>query len=209
MREILGRMEKELDQEDCQKILTEVAHGLPADYWKAERERFEEADDIDDYIAKKRARSIGELEKYNKSGESFFGQEITDEVLAYVKSRSDMLSGERRGNKIYHTKIPYDTKNFLAATDEKMKRYYACHCAWAREAIRSGEEGISADFCYCSGGFTKRPWEQAFGQYLDVEMVKSVLKGDNECSFVIPIPDEFLKGFVQLPEFQTDLDISV
>jgi predicted hydrocarbon binding protein len=71
-----------------------------------------------------------------------------------------------------------------------MKRYYACHCAWARESILSDDVDVSADFCHCSGGFTKQPWEAALDQPLEYEMVKSVLKGDDECSFVIQLPED-------------------
>ena len=78
-------------------------------------------------------------------------------------------------------------QEYLDATDDKMKRYYACHCAWARESILQGDE-VSSDFCYCSGGFTKQPWEAALDQHLEVELVKSVLRGDNECSFIIHLP---------------------
>ena len=54
----------------------------------------------------------------------------------------------------------------------------------------SEEVDVSADFCHCSGGFTKQPWEAALDQPLEYEMVKSVLQGDMECSFVIKLPED-------------------
>ena len=189
-RAVLNRMKKLVDPEDCRKALVGTAHGIPKEWYKQEREKFLAAKDIDEYIVKKRENAIAELEKHRDEGTLFYNQEITDEVVEFVKSRPDMLSGMRDGDRIVHTKIPYLTKEYLAETDERKKRYYACHCAWARETIMDDEIDIPSTFCYCSGGFTKQPWEVALDQSLEVKMVKSVLKGDVECTFTIPLPKE-------------------
>ncbi|MFX1559026.1 MAG: hypothetical protein ACFFBL_00385, partial [Promethearchaeota archaeon] len=188
-QEVLERMEKVLDPSECKRILADVAHGLPRDFRKGEREKFLKAGTVDEYLKQKRESAIAELEKHRDEGSLFYNQYITDEVVEFVKSRPDVLSGERRGNTIYHTKIPYMVQEYLEATDDRMKRYYACHCAWARESILDVVVDVSADFCHCSGGFTKMPWEAALDQPLEYEMVKSVLKGDDECSFVIHLPE--------------------
>ena len=187
--QVLEKMNKVLTPEECKQVLTDVSHGLPRDFRKGEREKFLKAENIDDYLRQKRADAITELEKHRDEGTLFFNQYITEDVVNFVKSRPDVLSGERRGNTIYHTKIPYMVQEYLDAKDVKMKRYYACHCAWARESILKGDE-VSSEFCYCSGGFTKQPWEAALDQPLEFEMVKSVLKGDDECSFIIHLPDD-------------------
>jgi hypothetical protein len=189
-REVVKKMEKILDPSDCKKILADVAHGLPRDFRKGEREKFVKAGSIDEYLKQKRENAIAELEKHRDDGSLFYNQYITDDVVEFVKSRSDVLSGERRGNTIYHTKIPYMVQEYLEETDEKMKRYYACHCAWARESILDDVVDVSTNFCHCSGGFTKMPWEAALDQPLEYEMVKSVLKGDDECSFIIHLPKD-------------------
>jgi len=186
---IMDKMEAVVDPETCQKVLSDVAHGLPDDYWKAEREKYLEAGNIDDYLAAKRKAAIENLEKHRDDGSLFYNQEINDEVVEWVKSRPDVLTGERQGNAIYHTKIPFLAKKYLEETDDRMKRYYACHCAWARETILDGDMKVSPTFCYCSGGFTKKPWEAALDQTLKVEMVKSALKGDDECAFKIYLPE--------------------
>jgi len=188
-REVVKKMEKILETSDCKKILADVAHGLPRDFRKGEREKYLKAGSIDEYLKQKREAAIAELEKHRDEGTLFYNQYITDDVVQFVKSRPDVLSGEKREKIIYHTKIPYMVQKFLEAKDEKMKRYYACHCAWARESILDDEVDVSSDFCHCSGGFTKMPWEAALDQPLEYEMVKSVLKGDEECSFVIHLPE--------------------
>jgi hypothetical protein len=188
-KEVVERMEKILNPADCKKILTDVAHGLPRDFRKGEREKYLKAGSIDEYLKQKRENEIANLVKHRDEGKLFYNQYISDEVVEFVKSRPDVLSGERRGNTIYHTKIPYMVQEFLDTKDEKMKRYYACHCAWARESILDDDVEVSANFCHCSGGFTKMPWEAALDQSLEYEMVKSALKGDDECSFVIHLPE--------------------
>jgi hypothetical protein len=186
---ILGKMQKELEPEICRKILSEVAHGLPRDFREGEREKFLKAGSIDKYLEQKRKESIEDLEQHRDDGSLFFNMYVTDEIVEFVKSRPDVLTGERRGNVIYHTKIPYMPQEYLHEADERMKRYYACHCAWARESILT-DDVVSSDFCHCSGGFTKMPWEAALDQPLEYEMVKSVLKGDTECAFIIHLPPD-------------------
>jgi hypothetical protein len=189
--EVVKKMEKILEFSDCKKILADVAHGLPRDFRKGEREKYLKAGGIDEYLKQKREAAIAELEKHRDEGTLFYNQYITDDVVEFVKSRPDVLSGERRGNTIYHTKIPFLVQEYLKETDEKKKRYYACHCAWARESILNDAVDVSSNFCHCSGGFTKMPWEAALDQPLEYDMVKSALKGDDECSFVIYLPDGF------------------
>ena len=188
-REIVKKMQQTLSPADCKKILADVAHGLPRDFRKGEREKYLEAGSIDEYLKRKRENAIAELEKHRDDGSLFYNQYISAEVVDYVKSRPDVLSGERRGNTIYHTKIPYMVQEYLTEKDEKMKRYYACHCAWARESILDDSVDVSDSFCHCSGGFTKQSWEAALDRPLEYDMVKSVLKGDDECSFVIYLPE--------------------
>ena len=52
---------------------------------------------------------------------------------------------------------------------------------------------VPATFCNCSGGFTAQPWEMALDQPLEVEMLKSVLKGDMECTFAIQLPKDVVE----------------
>ncbi len=187
---VLERMGALVDPKDCKKALIGTAHGIPKEWYKQEREKFLAAKDIDEYIAKKRENAIAELEKHRDERTLFYNQEITDEVIEWVKSRPDVLSGMRDGDKIVHTKIPYLAKDYLTETDEDKKRYYYCHCAWARETIMDGQIEVPSTFCYCSAGFTKQPWEVALDQPLKVKMLKSALKGDLECTFAIQLPAE-------------------
>jgi len=131
-----------------------------------------------------------------KSHTLYFTQEIDEQVLDYVRNTPTCQNGVREGNIIYITKIPYMAKHFLNEKDERMKRYYFCHCSWVREAIKS-DISISSNFCYCSASFEKRPWEVIFGQSINVDVLESVLKGDSICRFAIHIPDKYLKTILR------------
>jgi len=193
-RAVMDQMEAKVDPETCKKVLSDVTHGIPKEHYEEERERFLKTKTIDEYLEDKRSRAIAQLEKHRDEETLFFNQVITDEVIEFVKSRPDIMTGAREGDKIVHTKIPYMTREYLVETDERMKRYYACHCPWARESIRTADLEISPTFCYCSGGFTKQPWEVALDQSLEVKLVKSALKGDIECQFIIQLPKEVMIG---------------
>jgi hypothetical protein len=99
----------------------------------------------------------------------------------------------KEGNVIYVTKIPYMAKKYLHENNERMKRYYACHCTWVREAIKSGME-ISPEFCNCSAGFEKRLWDVIFGRPVKADVLQTVLKGDTICRFAIHIPQEYIES---------------
>jgi hypothetical protein len=121
----------------------------------------------------------------------YFTQEIDGEVLEYVRNTPTCQNGVREGDIIYVTKIPYMAKKYLREKDPKKKRYYYCHCPWVREAIKSDTK-ISPNFCYCSAGFEKRPWDVIFDQPVKADVIESVLKGDFVCKFAIHIPKEYL-----------------
>jgi len=191
---VMEKMEALVDPKTCETVLIEVAHGLPKEYYdQGQREKYLAATNIDEYLEQKRDTFIGQLEKHRDESTPFFNQEIDDQVVQWMKDNPGTGSAKRVGDALIHTKIPFLTKKYLAETDERMKRYYACHCAWAREAIKTGENEVSPTFCYCSGGFTVKPWEIAFDQPLEVEMLESALQGDMKCTFRIPLPKEVLK----------------
>ena len=74
-----------------------------------------------------------------------------------------------------------------------MRRYYACHCQLAREAILTGSERPLGTFCYCSAGYEKLPLEVVLRTPLEVEVLESVLTGGEKCRFAVKIPRDRLK----------------
>jgi hypothetical protein len=158
------------------------------------RENFRNAGDIDAYLIQKKKDFLANLENCMREQRMFFTQEITSEVLDFIRNNPEIGGGRREGKIIYETKIPYQTKHYLATTNPTLKRYYACHCPWAREAIKSGNVKISPMLCYCSGGFHKKGWEVIIKQPLKVEVLESVLGGAGRCRFAIHLPESALQS---------------
>jgi hypothetical protein len=94
----------------------------------------------------------------------------------------------RKDDRIHITKVPYNPKKHKDAATDEEKRLAYCHCGLVK---RSSEE-ISATFCCCSGGWVKQLWEGIFEEPVEVELVESLLKGDNQCTHAVRIPPRFL-----------------
>jgi hypothetical protein len=115
-------------------------------------------------------------------------------VIDFVRGHPEINPGVLESNVLYEAKIPYMTQAYLAETDERMKRYYYCHCPWVRESLRQGDVSISPTFCHCSAGFHKKPWEMIFGQTLRADLVETVLNGDPWCKFAIYLPEQVVQN---------------
>lgn len=190
MHPVLRRLAEKVGDEALRELLSACLRDLPDKYFVADRRKYRKARDIDDYLKKKHQAFVRQLRKCQRERRLFFAQEVTDDVIAFVRDDPEIESGRREGAVVYVSKIPYQTARFLAETDPMLKRYYACHCPWAREAIRSGDVHLEEALCHCSGGFHKKPWEIIFERPLKVDVLESVLRGDKRCRFVIHLPEE-------------------
>ncbi len=190
---IVDGMEAELPSETCREILTWNYHKVPEEAFKEKKERFEKAPSIDEFLKDEHRRFIKELAGYMRKEQLWYEQEITPEVLEFVKGNQEIQNGVRDGDRIYVTKIPFAPKQFMAEKDPVMKRYYACHCPLVRTAIRDGKPRVSPVFCYCSAGYEKLPYDVIFGEPVQVELLESALKGDLRCRFAIRIPKSKMK----------------
>ena len=190
---IMEKLEATLEEKTLKEIMSSGLDVGPKEWYLPMREKFLQSKNIDDFLRKRHTEAVKLLEKHVREKSMFFAQEIDEEVAEYVRNNQAIMGGVREGDKIHEIKIPYMTKEYLHEKDEKMRRYYACHCAWVREAIKSGLK-VSPNFCYCSAGYHKRPWEIIFDQPVKAEVIETVLKGDLICKFAIQIPERFLKS---------------
>ncbi len=187
---LIAKLKALIGEKSCKDFLSAGLRDLPDEYFLSEKERFERSADMDKFLRQRKIAFLAELEKCRQEGRMFFAQEVTPEVIAFIESEPEMGGGIRRGDIIYETKLPFMTKQYLAETDPEMKRYYACHCPWVREAIRNKDVQIDRIFCNCSGGFHKKPFEVIFGQPLTVDVLETVLDGGDRCRFAIHLPGD-------------------
>ncbi|MBU1050553.1 hypothetical protein KKG90_11095 [Candidatus Bipolaricaulota bacterium] len=191
VQQVIDRLEKD-DPGACRQILGSGLRDLKDEWYQDAVTEFAACSGIDAYLAKRSESFIAELEEHKRKGSWWFVQEITEEVIAFVRQHPLMSGGVREGRIVYEVKIPYMAKEWLQESDPKMKRYYACHCPWVRESLRTGDVHVSPTFCHCSAAFHKKPWEIIFGQPLQADVVESILKGDSQCKFAIHLPESAL-----------------
>jgi hypothetical protein len=192
-KRIMERLEATLDERTLKGVMSSGLDVGPREYYLPEKEKFVKAKNLDDFLRRRHQENVEMLEKHCREKTMFYANEIDEEVVEYVRKNPEIMGGVSLGNVIFETKIPYMAKKFLHEKDERMKRYYACHCGCVREGIRSGLR-VSPSFCYCSAGYHKRPWEVIFDEPLRADVVKTLLKGDMVCRFAIHIPKKFLES---------------
>jgi len=184
----LERLEERVDRSVWTRLLAGGLRDLKEAWYADARELFLLSDNLDDYLDRKGQAFLAELRAIKEAGGLYFTQEVTDAVIDFVARQPEIRQGVRHGDILYETKIPYMTTAYLEAEDDRDKRYAACHCPWVRESLRSGDVSVSPDFCLCSAGFHKKPWEVLFGTPLNADVLESVLKGDLRCRFAIHLP---------------------
>ncbi|MHA1702602.1 MAG: hypothetical protein ACTSXN_09505 [Promethearchaeota archaeon] len=189
---ILKRLEKKLGKENTIDLLSPCLHGRPPDDIEGDKKLIKELG-IDGFLEKKHQNLVKGLEKHRDEGTLEFAQKIDDEIVQFVRDNQMIGVGIRDGNIIYVSKLPYQTRGFLDAKDEKMKKFHLCYCPWMRGTLKNGtEKEITKDFCHCSAGWYKLYWDQIFEQSIKVEPIKTARNGDMECKFAIHLPDDLL-----------------
>ncbi|MHA1557780.1 MAG: hypothetical protein ACTSPM_12705 [Candidatus Heimdallarchaeota archaeon] len=174
------------DDATCKKILTNNLHYKSSNSGiiRKLRTRFKKNHDIDEILTLMHEDWLKRMAKY--SG-------LESEIYRYCENDPSVEAGVRDGNIITVSKIPYKFNAYITATNDQEKHFNYCHCGWVRDSIlKSEEEKISSTFCNCSGGWHKQPFEAIFERPLKVELVKSVLRGDDRCTFAVYLEDDLL-----------------
>ncbi len=115
---------------------------------------------------------------------------VSEEMLAEIVARGWGSAGIRQGNTIVATKIPKSGHliEYMNETDPEIRRQYYCHCPRVREAVKDNLMILST-YCYCGAGFYKGIWEEILQRPVEVEVLESVLSGDEVCKIAIYLPD--------------------
>ena len=194
---VLTRMAEGRTEEQCAKLLAGNNHGLSRESQLGEKVFLERAGSLDRYLGERHQRQVAELQKHCDENRVWFEQIITQEVVDFVAANPEIQSAVRIGNKLFTTKIPYDTAAFLHADNPDERRYHLCHCPFIREAFKDHRAAIDPVWCNCSGGFVKFPFEVLFDTDLEVELLESPLLGHDRCRFAIRLPQEVMEQWVE------------
>jgi hypothetical protein len=114
---------------------------------------------------------------------------LDNDIVTDIVNRGMGLAGKRDGNTIIATKIPKSShiKEYFTEKNPVKKRAIYCHCPRIRDALKT-DTPISASYCYCGAGYYKGIWEEILQRPVKVELLESVLKGDDACKIRIHLP---------------------
>jgi hypothetical protein len=162
-RTAMERLDEAIDDEGARRaIMKDCADRFPAHRIQALRSEYERTSDIDELLRLMRAdRTLGDL--------SWYEQPV------------------RSGNVIHVSKDPFSPEAYAQATDSREKRSWYCHCSLMRDLIRSGQT-VSSTYCHCGAGWYHQLWEGILGTPVEIDVIESVLQGDDRCSFAIHLP---------------------
>jgi len=169
-----------LDEETAQQVMTGCACQYPKEGLQAARQAYQETGDLS------AAHCIlqAQFEAFLRDS-----LHLKAEHFETVVSRGWGLAGILEGNRILATKIPKSgyLADYLEETDPLKKRQYYCHCPRVRDILKTGQS-LPITYCYCGAGFYKDVWEEIVQAPVEVEVLKSVLGGDEVCTIAIHMP---------------------
>lgn len=107
-----------------------------------------------------------------------------DDVLEAMAAAGNYPKFNREGNILYSSKQPYNPVAFAKATTRKEKMQAYCFCPM----IKYNLDEVSGTFCYCGAGWSRHLWEGILDKPVKVEIVKSLTRDDDECTFAVHLP---------------------
>ena len=178
----MERLDSLVDEEGRKKVMTGCACQYPKSDLQEIREQYQATKDIN---------LVHQM--LQDQFESFLRDtlELSEELIEEIVSRGWGSAGIRRGDTIIATKIPKSgyLVEYMKETDPEKKRRYYCHCPRVREIIKTSGT-ISVTYCYCGAGFYKGIWEEILQKSVEVEVLESVLKGDEVCKIAVYLPSD-------------------
>jgi predicted hydrocarbon binding protein len=125
--------------------------------------------------------------------ESFLKEslKLSDELIENIVGRGWGSAGIKEGKTVIATKIPKSGYiiEYMNETDPVKKRQHYCHCPRIRDILKTSDT-ISQTYCYCGAGFYKGIWEEILQSPVEVEVLETVLSGDEVCKIAIYLPPD-------------------
>jgi len=177
---VLDQLAQVTDETTRQKILTQCACHYPVEKLQDIKETFKNTGDVDKAV-----------KMLQEKFESFLREDLGLEegLIITILSRGWGLAGLRSGNTIIATKIPKSgfLEQYLNEADPLQKRRLYCHCPRVRDGV-GADPTLPMTYCYCGAGFYKGIWEEILGEPVRVEMLESVIQGDEVCKIAVHLP---------------------
>jgi hypothetical protein len=123
---------------------------------------------------------LGLREIYKKAG----GVDAVFEAMA--RDREKHSRPYRDGDVVVEVKAPREPEAFAAARTAEERRVAYCHCPLVRAGAVATPQ--PEPYCCCGGGWYKLIWEFIVEKPVRVEVVRSVMRGDDDCAFAVHLP---------------------
>lgn len=179
-REAMSRLEELTDEGERNEIMTECACQYPKERLEHLRKKYAETGDL------KLVHGMLQ-EQFLTTTKGFLG--LDEEQLENIKNWGWGVAGVLKGNTIIATKMPYEFHKYFEAASPEEKRYRFCHFQGVRGTMMKGET-FPVIYCYCGAGFYKGIWEHILQRPVRVEVLESVLQGDDVCRIAIHLPPD-------------------
>jgi len=184
-REAVSRLDSLVGEEERRRIMTGCACHFPEQRLRPIRAEYQKTKDIDKAQTMLQELFVSDLRNVLK---------LDDELVKNVLSWGWGVAGVRKGNIIIATKMPFELKEHLDSVSSQEKRFHYCHCPRIRQAMRSSGPKISKTYCYCGAGFYKHIWEAILQEPVEVEVLETVLDGDDVCRIAVHLPRNTCTG---------------
>jgi hypothetical protein len=182
-RQAMERLTSLVDGKQARDVMTSCACQYPQADLRDVRLAYEEMGDVNVVLGMLQ-------EKF----ETFLREtmHLEDEMIEQIISNGWGSAGVREGDTIVATKIPKSGSlvQYMNEPDPDKKRVLYCHCPRIRDVLKTSQT-IPPIYCYCGAGFYKGMWEEILQEPVEVELLESVLKGDQVCKVAIHLPRRF------------------
>jgi len=146
---------------------------------------FQAAGSIDEYLLASAKLELLRLKVLQRGNTKWNEVYITDEFLRRISQNQELLSGVRRGNRIYVTMQPAQPAKYIKAKTLEKKRYYTCHEPNINAGFLTGIPDVSIVWCDRCVSRIRTKYECLLGRPLTAELVESALLGDTACRIAV------------------------
>ena len=177
-KNLMKMLKNNLTHNEINEVMIGCACITPKDYLENIRNEYAKTKDL------KKVHTM-----LQEAFEKFIRQykNLNDEQMDLLRKKGWGSAGKLEGNTIFSIKIPKEFHKYFQTTDIQKKKYYYCHCPRIRDLFLNNEKTLDVNYCYCSAGFTKDIWEYILQRTVRVEIIESLMKGDEVCKIAIYI----------------------
>lgn len=174
---LMEKLNSELSAEEIHDVMTSCACRYPASALEPVREAFAGTGSFTVAIEMLR-------DQFRESMKSRLN--IPEDVIEDLLAKGMGPAGVLEVDMIVATKIPKSCNllKWLAEEDALARREMYCHCPRVMDALKTGI-ALPVSYCLCGAGFYRDIWETVTGEHVRVEVLQSVLAGDDICRIAI------------------------